>query len=139
QDNPEPYNERAYVRAVAGVELKDALDDVQRAIELAGRPVAAYLDTRGYLYHLLNRQDEALQDLDQAITLAEAEGPWGLQPRGFRRAGASELEMRRYRENLSVLYHHRGQVHQSLGKEELSTRDFERGKELGYNPAAGVF
>jgi hypothetical protein len=30
-------------------------------------------------------------------------------------------------------------VHQSLGKEELSTRDFERGKELGYNPAAGVF
>jgi tetratricopeptide (TPR) repeat protein len=137
--DPEPYNERAYVRAVAGVELTDALDDVQRAIDLARRPVAAYLDTRGYLYHLLDRQAEALADLDRAIALTEAEGPRSLQHRGFGQGVASELDLRRYRENLSVLYHHRGLVQQSLGNEDLSQRDFERGKELGYNPSAGVF
>jgi tetratricopeptide (TPR) repeat protein len=135
----EPYNERAYVRAVAGVELEDALDDVQRAIELEVQANAAYLDTRGYIYHRLGKQEEALADLDQAITLAEAEGPWGLTPRELRRAGASNVELRRYEEQLSVLYYHRGLVHQALGHEELAQRDLNRGQDLGYDPAAGVF
>lgn len=137
--DPEPYNERAYVRAVAGVELEAALDDVQRAIDLEFRPNAAYLDTRGYIYHRLGKQQEALVDLDQALTLAEAEGPWGLMPRGFRRADANDAELRRHEEQLSVLYHHRGLVHQALGHEELSQRDLERSKELGYDPDKGVF
>lgn len=137
--DPEPYNNRAYVRAIAGVELEGALDDVQRAIEFGPQPNAAYLDTRGYIYHLLNRQAEALEDLDQAIRLAEAEGPWGLRPNRARHAGATELDLRLHHEQLSVLYHHRGLVHKALGHEEQAQRDLAKGQELGYNPEAGVY
>lgn len=139
-DDPDPWNERAYVRAIAGMELEEGLDDVQRAIELYGAPNSAYLDTRGYLYHLLGRQQEALEDLNAAIQLAEREDPWRMaferRPLERRRI---DHERRRRDENLSVLYHHRGQVLAALGRADEAQADLARAEDLGYNPAAGVY
>jgi tetratricopeptide (TPR) repeat protein len=138
--DPDPWNERAYVRAIAGLELEEGLDDVQQAIDLYGAPNAAYLDTRGYLYHLLGRQEEALTDLNEAIALAEREDPWGAaHERRPREGRGGERDRRRHDENLSVLYHHRGLVLAALGRDEEAQADLTRAESLGYNPAGGVY
>ena len=63
-------NGRAYARAVAGVQLNDALAE----IEVALKPFpnnAPMLDTRGFIHFLRGDLDAALADLDRAVTLIE--------------------------------------------------------------------
>ncbi len=153
-----PRNNRAYARALAGVDLHEALGDVQQAIAmveenlahesltphkssmamvaLAKSQKAAYLDTRGYIYFLQQRYDDALADLELAIQLTDE----------FRRfllrqapAEYHPFYQRQFDHELSVMYHHRGQVYDKLGKLEESRADLDLAAKLGYNPAEGVF
>ncbi|MGH7194065.1 MAG: tetratricopeptide repeat protein [Candidatus Saccharimonadales bacterium] len=153
-----PRNNRAYARAMAGVELHEALGDVQQAITMveenlareslmpskyavmivafAKRDKAVCLDTRGYIYFLQNQYNEALADLELAIQLTDE----------FRRFWLSQVPAehhpyyeRQFDHELSVMYHHRGQVYEKLGKLEESRADLDLAKQLGYNPAEGVF
>jgi tetratricopeptide (TPR) repeat protein len=62
----EALNGLAYAQALAKVELNEALENANRALDLAPDN-AAILDTRGYVLHLLGRHEEALADLDAAI------------------------------------------------------------------------
>ncbi|MCO6454747.1 MAG: hypothetical protein J5I93_05550 [Pirellulaceae bacterium] len=78
------YNGRAYARAVANQQLPDGLADVRHSIELLGENVAV-LDTRGYLYFLLDDLDSARMDLDRATVLAEQYYAEASQPFGPRR------------------------------------------------------
>lgn len=152
-----PHNNRAYARAIAGVDLAEALDDVQEAIkiidedlrdnqlanrrsltqapELRGQK-AAYLDTRGYIYFLQSRYEEALADLDQAIQFAEEFH--GLRV-GHIRAEYQPYFKKQSDQEMSVMFHHRGQVYEKLGRKEEARADLDRATQLGYNPAEGVF
>lgn len=142
-----PWNARAYARAIANVELDAALADVEKALTLLKnkRPtmtsdeynesLAAFLDTRGYLYYLLDRYEEGLADMDEALRLAEEAVP--AADAADRRT--LQYRTRKWEENLSVMYHHRGLIHEKLGNAEQAARDLKRGDELGYNPQAGVF
>lgn len=139
--DPNPWNTRAYVRALAGQQLEAALEDVEKAIDLAGDPNAAYLDTRGYLLYLLGSYESALADLEQAVTLAEDEKQWSIERvrQGNRLAeGAVRRWERSQNETLAVLYHHRGLARQKLGKDDAAQVDLRRAEKLGYNPAQGV-
>ena len=55
---PELLNARAYTRAIAGLELDEALHDINDAIE-GERENAHFLDTRGYIYYLRGDYDQA--------------------------------------------------------------------------------
>jgi len=95
-----------------------------------------YLDTRGTLYLLKGMLNEAQHDLAEAIPLAEEsfhqlDEIQGLarQPRWQRIRGHA----------LAVMYHHRGQIHLMLGNAAEAQIDLQRGQELGYNPAEGVY
>jgi tetratricopeptide (TPR) repeat protein len=134
-------NHRAYTRAIAGIELDEALEDINRALEMAGEEEAAYLDTRGYVYFRLGRYQEALDDLDRAVRLAADYGQQWLETAGRQRLGDLELQWRKrqLRENEAVIVYHRGEVHDKLGNTEQAQADMARGKELGYNPAEGVY
>lgn len=168
---PTPLNNRAYARALAKVDLEPALEDVQRAIdavdesirsfELALQPdliefgptqasfqlaekkgdKASYLDTRGFLYYLLGRHQEALDDLNQAIDLATDYRRVLFSTRAVRNQSRPMRERmdRMLNESLAVMYHHRGQIHQALGHTALANDDLKHGDELGYNPSGGVF
>lgn len=169
--DPTPLNNRAYARAIAGVELEEALADVQQALDTVERNLqqielamgnnhramsrhvlllyaaqrgakAAYLDTRGYLFYLLGRYQEAQSDLDTALELAEErkqrELAWLDSAAGYGPAARDRHE-RRLDQELAVMYHHRGQLHEKLGNQEQAQADLERGDKLGYNPAEGVF
>lgn len=138
-------NDRAYVRAIAGMELEEALEDIERALDLAGQGVPEYLDTRAFVRFQLGQLESALKDMDQAIE--QIEQMWDLQanPRLQRRL-IREIDPRMWAlaikqkdHSLAVMYHHRGQIHEKLGNADEAQKDLQRGDELGYNPAKGVY
>jgi tetratricopeptide (TPR) repeat protein len=141
KNDHELLNHRAYARAIANMELEEALADIQQAIELAGYEEAAYLDTRGYIYYLLGRHEEALADLDRAVQLASSTRKLMLQKTAAQHwsSGRRAHEERKYNENEAVMIYHRGLVHEKLGNHEQAAADISRGEDLGYNPAKGVY
>jgi tetratricopeptide (TPR) repeat protein len=159
--NPTPLNNRAYARALGRIELDAALVDIQKAIELVdqeiaaaeasqrdqriikrfvtrvnGQEMAAYLDTRGYIHFLQGNYEPALEDLSRAIELSLE----------FQHQESSQLlpghrnnQLQDFEHQLSVMYHHRGEVLEKLGRHEEAKDDLDQGDRLGYNPAEGVF
>lgn len=138
--DPEGWNERAYVRALAGVDLQAALDDVEEAIRLSPDENANYLDTRGLIHHKLEDQDRALDDLNRAIQLTEAQREqWRLQ------AEKDAVDPRRrnariayFDRALAVMYQHRSLVHAALENAENSEKDAAQARQLGYDPSRGI-
>ncbi|HEX4130737.1 MAG TPA: hypothetical protein VHZ24_11900 [Pirellulales bacterium] len=138
--DPEPLNARAYGCALARTKLKEGLADVERALVLWPMNYA-YLDTRGYLQFLLGDKQAALDDLEKSIELGERSKKLEFDRAAKRGASPAYLERftRQYDEQLSVLYHHRGEVFEKMGQADRATADFAKAKQLGYNPAEGVF
>jgi tetratricopeptide (TPR) repeat protein len=162
EHDPGPRNDRAYARAIAGIELKEGLEDVNTALalvqgEINAIPIppdadlrtrmyrallnkqrAMYLDTRATVLLLLGQFDpaeyeRALADMDEAIALIEEAARL---PSGY---DTSPLYRRQDDQHKSVMYHHRGQIHLFLGHLEEAATDLNRGQVLGYNPSAGVY
>lgn len=69
---PETLNHLAYNRALAGIELDEALKDIDRAIDEAG-PLPSLLDTKAWVLHGLKRNLEALGYMNEAIQGMEQE------------------------------------------------------------------
>jgi tetratricopeptide (TPR) repeat protein len=63
----EALNGLAYAQALANIELDEALNNVNQALELQPVSNEAILDTRGYIFHLQERNALALADLDLAV------------------------------------------------------------------------
>jgi tetratricopeptide (TPR) repeat protein len=164
RDSPESFNTRAYARAVLKVDLEEGLKDVDTAIKSAdsrrrdlfnqfpmGRDPAIvnvildqqsanYLDTRGYLLMQLDRNDEALKDLNQAISLVEkSHQTLAQRPDLFGRGEFDDLAEDRTDESLAVMYHHRGEIYQKMDNDEQADKDIKRAELLGYNRESGVF
>ncbi|HEY2826979.1 MAG TPA: tetratricopeptide repeat protein [Pirellulales bacterium] len=131
-------NTRAYVRALANMELNDGLVDINKALAEEGDDNAEFLDTRAFLLHLLDRNDDALKDLDRAIKLTERyKLTMQLQrsafsPRDWR------AQVKETNHSLAVMYHHRGLVYDKLARQEEAEHDRRQAVQLGYNPAQGV-
>ncbi|MEX2119662.1 MAG: tetratricopeptide repeat protein [Pirellulales bacterium] len=150
-DDPIRLNARAYARAIAGIELEEAMQDIEKALELLGNELgdlrglddtrAHFLDTRGYLHYLRGNYEPALDDLKEAIAIQESFKHRVLNSPRVRTADPRMLS--RYRRScdqaLAVMYHHRGQVYQKQGDAEAAKADLELGDKLGYNPAEGVY
>lgn len=158
--DPTALNNRAYARALGNVDLDAAVKDVQQAIDLIDQEItaaeksqhdpltikhfvtrvngqkAAYLDTRGYLYFLQDKYEPALEDLSRAIELSLEHQHQDLPqfPAAHRNVKQQEFD-----HELSVMYHHRGEVLEKLGRHEEAKDDLDRGNRLGYNPSEGVF
>jgi hypothetical protein len=95
------------------------------------------LDTRGYLLHLLDRNDEALKDLSKAIQLTTRPGFGGGQ--AFNNPRELDQSLRSQKQALAVMYHHRGLVYEKLSQAEKAAEDIKHGDEFGYDPERGVF
>lgn len=143
------WNSRAYVRAIAGKDLEDALDDVERALEMLGDQFlsaaaqsdrAMFLDTRGYILHLMEENEQALSDLNEAIALTEDHAASMLTRRRMESTHPLFLAdlRRRMDEHLAVMRRHRGDVLAALGREAEAEADRELAMQLGYSPETGV-
>jgi len=135
-------NHRAYIRALVNRELPAALADIEAAIDRVGPAVSAdLLDTRGFVLHLLGRNQEALEQMNDALDRM-------LQERRRIRLVASrddvdpvlvQLKLRSIEHALAVMYQHRGLICRTVGHEEQAKQDFDVARAKGYDPARGVF
>ena len=136
-------NGRAYARALGGLQLQDALTDIDAALGVEGEN-AEMLDTRGFIRHLRGDAKEALADLDRAVTLIEAahdkldnevaNGRIGaVDPRRY------ELRLQQSAKSVAVIRYHRALVHEQLGKSDLADQDRQRVQQLGFTPGRELF
>ena len=146
-EESEPWNVRAYMRALSNVDLEAGLTDIESALRVHrdqrgmanDRTEAFYLDTRGYLFFRLGRIDEALQDLETALQIVEtARDQFRFAGDQFGWGSRNRWEIAHLEESLAVMYHHRGEIFAAMAKADLAAEDFERAVALGYSPENGV-
>jgi tetratricopeptide (TPR) repeat protein len=162
-DRATALNGLAYARALAEVDLDEALENVNEALELApGNP--AILDTRGFLLYLKGGASSlarALKDLDLAVKGMEQElggirrqvkGPektadrfsllqarpktWREAWPGSDLASARESAIR----GAAVMHYHRALVFEALGRTDGAEADREAARKLiGKEPDETLF
>jgi tetratricopeptide (TPR) repeat protein len=138
-DDPDTLNHRAYIRALAGRDLKAALDDINRALEDSGQGSPEFLDTRGYILHLLGRQQEALDDLNIAIDATQEDRRRLLLLAGHVDEDEFAYRLRAIDHGLAVMLQHRGLACQALGLEAQARQDLALAKNKGFDPSRGVW
>ncbi len=135
-------NFAAYVRAILGVELDEALDHIQRAIDNAGA-IPEFLDTRGFVHHKRGENDKALADIQGAIDAFAPHEDWEKYFEKHRSEATSltslKAKYKREMKNVAVIYYHRGLVYQAMGRGEDARKDFDHVRELGYKPSPDLF
>lgn len=137
-DNPEGLNHLAYMRALAGRELEAALADVERALEGSGDATPEYLDTRGFILHLLGRQQEAIDDLNRAIDGGREQRRRLTLLAGQAHPDEVAFRLRSVDQGLAVMHHHRALACRALGLDGQADQDAAVAREKGFDPARGV-
>ena len=137
-------NLSAYSNALAKKNLEEALENVERSIELAGGDAVGSIDTRGYIHYLLGNYDLAVEDTEMAVSAFANSIPiekaeQSQESQLFVDQSLFDYQLRVLDETLAVLLHHRGLAYEAVGKLEQAEKDFERAKGLGYSPENGVW
>ncbi len=161
----EALNGLAYSRAVAKVELDEAMSNINEAIELlpGEQPKdtrsraeqdfnrAQLLDTRGYILHLLGRNEQAIDDMDNAVK--------GLHPlsrvlgtrlkskedesKADKSASPADRELLLSisdARSSAVIHYHRSLVLSALDRKEEAEKDLEIARKLiGREPDETLF
>ncbi|NBW97238.1 MAG: hypothetical protein EBR28_11040 [Planctomycetia bacterium] len=134
----EALNFRAYVRALVGREIPEALADIEAAIVAVGDAPPELLDTRGYVLFLAGRTQEAIDQFNLAID--------GMRQhrREFTRI-ADRIDpdefarrLRALDHGLAVMLHHRALACEKAGLVEQAKQDFELARKKGFDPSRGI-
>lgn len=133
-------NGLAYFRALANLDLQEALDIMDEVI--AKDPhVWHYLDTRAWILHRLGLNEQALEDAQKAVQYADAElreyeesfftkiNNWvsgqtePSRPEQDSVLLENEAEPRQW--TTGVIHYHRGKILEALGQTEAAQADFK--------------
>jgi len=136
-DDPEALNHRAYMRALAGRDLEAALDDIERALAASG-PSPEFLDTRGYILHLLGRHHQAIDDLNGAIDTAEDDRRRLLTLAGHVDPAELAYRLLHADHSLAVMHHHRGLACRAAGLTGQADQDLAVAERKGFDPSRGI-
>ncbi len=131
-------NGLAYAQALGNVELKEALENILQAINLAGEN-SAMLDTRGYIHYCAGKYQLAQPDLDLAVAGMEREVKMMETTRDYVDQREFERQLRETRKSLAVIRYHRALLLEKLGKPKEAESDLRRVRELGYEPNPNLF
>ncbi len=153
-------NQLAYFRALASYELDEALVGIEQA--LASLPTnakesrAAFLDTRAWVLHKLDRNGEALVDINKSIKLTES---WLTNltdsvgassgstmtddqddsPDDAGKADDETSEARAAADSRVALYYHRMKINEALGNEDEAAQDRQWLKQRGHPTDQEIF
>ncbi len=131
-------NGLAYARALGKTDLDRALDEVNEALQLAGRD-AALLDTRGYIQYLRGEYQTARNDLDLAVQSMETQLAAQAQSKDYADARRHQQDVEQMEQSTAVLRYHRALVLHELGEDELADQDLRRVRQLGHEPGDDLF
>jgi tetratricopeptide (TPR) repeat protein len=138
-------NEALYYRAIAlsGLDkIKEAIDDLNKLIDLNESDKAELFNNRGYSYMLLKDYEAALKDYNKAIELEPYYASYRFnraylyQDNGKNKEAIEdynvviELEPENY-----IAITNRGEAHYDLGDKNRALADFEKAKEFDYKEA----
>jgi len=140
-------NQLAYARALAKVELDEALENINRALDI--RPnEPSYLDTRGYIYYLKQEYEPALEDLDKSVAgmdslvskVKQAPAENRKSSKETDTLSRSERARREIIDGAAVIHYHRALVLKALGRTEDAEKDLDVARELsGREPDETLF
>jgi tetratricopeptide (TPR) repeat protein len=96
-----------YARAVANVELEEALKNIELALQLVP-PNAAFLDTRGFVHYQLGNDQQALEDLEEAVRRVESKweqsvSVWGTLEQAERSSPERARQLHQLAEGVAVI------------------------------------
>lgn len=140
----EALNTLAYFRALNNTDLDLALSDVDKSIDLIG-PNPALLDTRGFIHYQRGDLEAARNDLENAVAgmAVEVEGTQRTAPDGSKMGVVDprvyQLQLRASREQVAVIFYHRGLIYDKLGEAERAQADFAKVRELGFEPTEDLY
>lgn len=136
---PRILNELAYFRALAGIELDRALQDIERALE-ANPDAPEQRDTRAWVLFQMGRPQEALADADFAVQAFDRLGPRTTLEKGLAwleqriapppepRSAEQTLTRREAGELLwdrGAVHYHRAKILEALGRSEEAQEEFD--------------
>lgn len=131
-------NGLAYARALANIEIDEGLASVDEAMRMAGENYQM-LDTRGFLYYRKGDFDRALKDLDNAVDYAEAEYSLLSSTSSTADRRLKKLEDKQRAQTLAVVRYHRALIHEGRKQTDQAEADYQRVRELGFEPSASLF
>lgn len=138
-------NSRAYIRALANLELPQALEDANQSLNIV-RSDPLVVDTRAYVLFKLGKLDEAKKEMDEAIgTMTHGDRDEAADAADGPHIWSEEDELRErqryedYRDSLAVMYHHRGEILKKLGQDTAGDEDIRKAEFFGYSPERGVY
>jgi tetratricopeptide (TPR) repeat protein len=137
--DPEALNHRAYVRALVNRDLELALADIDAALAEDASGPAEFLDTKGFVLHLLGRHHEAVDLLNVAIDLTQKNRRDLTSLAGHADPDELAYRLRSLDHGLAVMHHHRGIACRALGLEGQARQDLETADRKGYAPDRGIF
>ena len=136
--SPIVRNGLAYARALAGIELDEAMKDINIALEVYPGQ-AALLDTRGFVALQAGDAERALDDLDQAVRVAEDDLQEGVEAQPTYDVRYHRQEEENRKREVAVLRYHRALAYQELGRTKEAEQDLSRVRELGFEPGESLF
>jgi tetratricopeptide (TPR) repeat protein len=131
-------NFRAYVRALVGRDVPEALADIDAAIVAVGEAPPELLDTRGYILFLAGRTQEAIDQLNLAIDGMQQQRRQLTLLAGRMDRDELARRLRTFDHGLAVMLHHRAQACEKAGLAEQAKQDFELAKKKGFDPSRGI-
>jgi len=131
-------NHRAYIRGLVSRDLDAALADIEQVVAGEDEPPPAFVDTHGFLLHLVGRHQEAIDQLNRAIAGMQEERR--SFSRRFGRSGstAAAVRLREIDQSLAVMHHHRSLACRAAGLEGQADQDEQLARDKGFDPSRGI-
>ncbi len=131
-------NHRAYIRGLVSRDLDAALADIEQVVAGEDDAPPAFIDTHGFLLHLVGRHQEAIDQLNRAIAGMREERRAFARRFGRSRSTAAAVRLREIDQALAVMYHHRSLACEAIGLAGQAEQDEQLAREKGYDPSRGI-
>lgn len=126
-------------------DVREALEQIRLGMKVRKLDDdSVMVDTLGYLLLLNEEPEEAVKELERAVTLTQSEHA------ARRKKIRSEMQVandqRPYQAALaeldkqySIILHHRGEAYEAVGEQEKASKDLAQAVRLGYDPEKGIW
>jgi len=126
-------------------DIKGALEQIRLGMKVRNLDDdSVMIDTLGYLLLLNEESEEAVKELERAVSLTQSEH--AAQRNRIVREMKSANDQRPYQDALSqldkqysIILHHRGEAYEAVGEQEKAAKDLAEAERLGYNPDKGIW